>query len=133
MAHRSCLGVRGSSQKDSGPDYLLMLDRETKAYRWEAFGVIEEDTLHPGARPRNDLTESSVVSFYQTKAGDFRLLARAIGTGDVLWKTKLADAKEGAYVADFFILDGDIHILVDHRLHLIDLKTGTEKHVFGTL
>jgi hypothetical protein len=126
--------VQGSSKKESGSDdYLLMLDRESKAYRWEALGVIEEDALHPGARPRHLLTESSLVSFYQTKAGDFRLLARSNRTGEVLWKNKLADAKEGAYVADFFILDGDIHAFVDHKMHVIDLATGTEKHLFSSL
>jgi hypothetical protein len=125
--------VEGSSQKESAFDYLLMLDRESKAYRWEAFSVLEEDTLHLGARVRHSLTKSSLISFYQTKAGDFRLLARSNQSGEVLWKTKLADKKEGANVSDFFILDDDIHIFVDHELHLIDVATGKEKHMFSFL
>lgn len=111
----------------SSSEILLVLDRKTKARRWESPSILEGDTLHIGGHTNHSLTASSVVSFYQTSLGEFRLVARDTHTGNETWKTKVSGAQEGSYAGNLFIEDGDVFLFVDHGLHIVDLETGRER------
>jgi hypothetical protein len=123
--------VSGAVQRPNGKDEaaLLVLDRKTKAYRWEAPTILDGDSLHLGGHTKVWLTPNSVVTFYQTSGGDFRLATRDVATGKEVWSTKLVDAKEGSYTGEFFVEDGEIFFFIDHRLHIVDLAMGRERKV----
>jgi len=127
--------VSGTVKRPGGKDdeALLVLDRKTKAYRWEAKAILDGDSLHLGGRTEVRLTPKSVVTFYQTSRGDFRLAARDVATGKEAWSTKAADAKEGSYTGEFFVEDGEIFFFVDHAIHVVELDTGRERKVLTWL
>lgn len=123
------LGATMLLQGQIGPDTkaldaLLVLDRKTLAHKWEAPAVIQGDELHLGGHTEHALTTSSVLSFYQTRRGDFRLVSRAVDDGKETWSIVVPQAKEGSYATDFFVEDGEIFLFVDHGLHAVDVESG---------
>ena len=110
-----------------GLEWLLVSDAKGKK-RWTSAAVAEGDTLHIAGHVKSEATNRAVVTFYQRSAGDFRLLARATGTGALLWTQSIAGTKEGSF-AELFVEDDELFVFADHVMHVYDLDTGSERRV----
>lgn len=108
-------------------DALLVLDRTTKARRWEQRALRDGDLLHIGGNVHNTLTESSVITEYQMYGGGYRLFARDVVTGKEKWAVKVSNAAEGSYLGQTFVEGGEIFMFIDHTLHIFELETGKER------
>jgi len=121
-------GGRKIPELEEREPWLVVSNATAKTLRWTSSSVLPGDTLHLATRVDDQLTPKAVVSFYQRNTGEFRLVARALGNGAVSWRTSVEAAKEGS-IARLFVLDGDVFVFADQRMHAYDLETGAELQV----
>lgn len=92
---------------------------------WAMPAVLEDDTLHLAAGVTTALTRTSVISHYRSAAGDFRMHARDLDTGALLWNQSITDTAESSSVS-FSVQEDAIFVRIDHRMVRYDPRTGHE-------
>lgn len=90
---------------------------------WRQPLVVEGDEMHLGAA-QSELRGNTFVTFYPTKAGPFRLVARHPASGAIQWSELVPGSHEGSYAAAFGIESDRVLVVMNQTLHVFDAATG---------
>lgn len=93
---------------------------------WRQPLVVEGDEMHFGSA-QTELRDNTFVTFYPTKAGPWRVVARDPARGTVQWSELVPGSHEGSYAAAFGIDADRVLVIMNQTLHVFDAATG--KHL----
>lgn len=105
--------------------YLVGSDPKTNKVRWETPLPLPGDLVHAGGT-HDDVAKGAFYTLYQVrdKNGPFRLLARDLKSGDVLWSATLPDAAEGTRVSSMGVRGDLVLVTANQTLHVFSTQTG---------
>jgi len=126
--------VPADAKNDAVPQpYAAMMAQksatERGGLRWHAPLPAEGETVSSRA-PHQWVTDADAIYFIYVTPGvhqPFRVVARSLATGALLWNQKLAGTDEGQRPQDFASEDGRVFVAMGGTLHVLDAKTGTPK------
>lgn len=114
--------------------YLLGSDVKTNKVRWEHPFEAPGDVVHAGGA-HDDVAKGVFYTLYQVrdKNGPFRLVARDVKSGEILWSATLPDAAEGTRVSSMGVRGDLVLVTANQTLHVFSTKSGELVRTLSTL
>jgi hypothetical protein len=118
--------------KAADTPYAALMGRKAErepSTRWHTQLAAAGETVSTRA-PTNSVVDNEALYFIYVTPGvhqEFRVVARSLGTGSVLWTQRLTGTDEGQRPQDFAAEDGRVFVAMGGTLHVLDAKTGAPK------
>jgi hypothetical protein len=95
----------------------------TKVVRWEGPLSLPGDRVHLGG-DRSDFDGTHFVLGYQLVSGSFRVVARDVASGALMWSVDLPESREGSVLFSLRVHGSFVFADIDGRLEVFELADG---------